>query len=80
MPVSRVRKCSSRCHTAKGTRCRCACGGFYHGKNGSGAANRAALAQATESEQESLLEQHGFKEGEAVYIEKKEFPLEVAGG
>jgi len=74
----RGRICSKRCHTAKGTRCCCACGGFYHGKNGSGAANRAALAVATEAEQKSLLEQHGFKDGETAYIEQMELPLEVA--
>ncbi len=76
----KVRTCSKRCHTAKGTRCACVCGGYYHGKDGAGAANRAALAQATEAEQKLLFEQHGFKKGETAYIEQKEMPLEVATG
>jgi hypothetical protein len=75
--MARKRVCSKRCHSARGTRCRCVCGGFYHGKDGTGAANRATLGQATEAEQKLLLEQHGFKEGETAYIEQQELPLEV---
>jgi hypothetical protein len=67
--MGRVRRCDKRCHTAKGTRCRCWCGGFFHGS--AGAANRAALAQgATE-----LLEEHGFKKDETAYIEQEELPM-----
>ncbi|GAI62515.1 unnamed protein product [marine sediment metagenome] len=73
--MGKIRRCSSRCHSAKGTRCRCWCGGFFHGKDGAGAANREALAQAVSEE---LLKQHGFKEGETAYIEQKKLPLEVA--
>ena len=73
----RKRVCGKRCHSARGTRCRCFCGGFWHGKNGASALNRAALVQATEAEQRLLLEQHGFKKGETAYIEQKELPLEV---
>jgi len=72
--MGRVRRCSSRCHSAKGTRCRCWCGGFFHGKNGAGAINREALAQNTIQ----VLAQTGFKEGETAYIEQKRLPLEEA--
>lgn len=73
----RIRTCGKRCHTARGTRCACVCGGFFHSKNGAGAANRTALAQATEAEQKLLLEQHGFIPGETRYIEQLRLPLEV---
>jgi hypothetical protein len=69
--VGRVRRCDSRCHHAKGTRCTCWCGGAFHGS--AGAANRAALNRGGVE----LLEQNGFKKGETVYIEQKELPLEV---
>ena len=72
--MGRVRRCNGRCHTAKHPRCRCWCGGFFHGKNGNGAINRAALQNGVTE----LLEQHGFKQGETAYIEQRELPLEVA--
>ena len=72
--MGRTKRCGSRCHNAKGSRCRCWCGGFFHGKNGAGAANREALAQNTAQ----VLEQAGFKEGETAYIEQKRLPLEGA--
>ena len=72
--MGKVRRCGSRCHNAKGTRCRCWCGGFFHGVDGTGAANRELLVQEPE-----ILEQHGFKEGETAYIEQKKLPLEVTG-
>ena len=72
--MGKVRRCSSRCHNAKGTRCRCWCNSAFHGKDGTGAANRGALAQGMTE----LLEQHGFKQGETAYIEQKELPLEVS--
>lgn len=71
--MGKVRLCNWRCHRAKKPRCRCWCGGFFHGANGAGAANRAALSQGITEP----LEQHGFKEGETAYIEQKELPLEV---
>jgi len=71
--MGKVRRCDKRCHHARGSRCRCWCGGFFHGKDGAGAANRESLAQGTTE----LLEQNGFKEGETAYIEQKELPLEV---
>ena len=75
---SRIRKCNSRCHHAKGTRCKCVCQGFYH--RADGAANRQALTQHTEEEVIETLEQHGFKDGETAYIEQKELALEVTSG
>jgi len=76
--MGKVRRCDSRCHNARRPRCRCWCGGFFHGKDGAGAVNREALAQAVLPEE--LLKQRGFKEGETRYIEQKELPLEVASG
>ena len=29
--MEKVRRCDSRCHNAKGSRCKCWCGGRYHG-------------------------------------------------
>jgi len=75
--MGRIRKCSTRCHQAKGTRCKCVCQGFFHGANGAGAANREALAQATEEEAKELLKEHGFKKGETKYQEQMRLPLEV---
>jgi len=71
----RIRICGKRCHEARGTRCKCICQSYFHGKNGQGAANRAALAETVLPEE--LLEQHGFKQGETAYIEQKELPLNV---
>ena len=73
----RKRTCSRRCHEARGTRCACVCGSFYHGRDGAGAANRQALQEQTEEEVKKTLEQHGFKEGEK-YIEQIKLPLEVS--
>ena len=74
----RIRKCTDRCHSAKGTRCKCICQGFYHGSAGSaGAANRQALQEQTEEEVKEILEQHGFKKGEAVYLEQLQLPMPV---
>ena len=69
--MTKVRRCDKRCHNAKRPRCRCWCGGFFHGS--AGAANRAALQE----EVTEILEQHGFKQGETAYIEQKELPVEV---
>ena len=71
--MGKVRRCDSRCHNAKGTRCRCWCGGTFHGKDGAGAANREALASGITE----VLDQAGFKEGETAYIEQKKL-LELA--
>lgn len=67
--MGRIRTCSSRCHNAKKPRCRCWCGGHYHGSQGAG--NREALVQAvTDADQALLLQQHGFKEGETKYVQQ----------
>lgn len=71
----RIRICGKRCHTARGTRCKCVCLGFYHGKNG--AMNRQVLSEMTEEEAKKTLEQHGFKKGETAYIEQHELPLVI---
>lgn len=70
--MGKVRRCNSRCHQAKGSRCRCWCSGAFHGVNGAGADNREALAQGMTE----LLEQHGFRQGETAYIEQRKLPLE----
>ena len=72
--MGKVRRCDGRCHRAKRPRCRCWCGGAFHGVNGAGAANREALNKGMTE----LLEQHGFKEGETAYIEQRRLPLEEA--
>jgi len=69
--MTKVRRCDRRCHNARGPRCRCWCGGLFHGS--AGAVNRAALAQGMTE----VLSQTGFKEGEAAYIEQKELPAQV---
>jgi len=72
--MGKVRRCDKRCHTAKGTRCQCWCGGFFHGS--AGAANRATLAQgATE-----LLEKHGFRKDETAYIGQEELSMKDLPG
>ncbi len=75
--MGRVRTCGKRCHGARGTRCKCVCQGFYHGVAGSGAANREALHQATEEEVNELLEQHGFKKGETMFVWQQKLPIQV---
>lgn len=69
--MGRVRRCDRRCHQAKGIRCRCWCGGAFHGS--AGAANRVAVQEGITE----ILEHHGFKQGETAYIEQ--LPLEVVG-
>jgi len=72
--MGKVRRCDKRCHTAKGIRCKCWCGGFFHGS--AGASNRAALAQgATE-----LLEEHGFKKDATAYVGQEELPMKDLPG
>lgn len=71
--MGRVRRCDSRCHNARGRRCRCWCGGYFHGSAGS--ANREALVNGLLN----LDEQAGFRQGETAYIEQQRMLLEVAG-
>ncbi len=70
--MGKVRRCDKRCHDAKKRRCRCWCGGAFHGT--AGTANRAALQEGVTE----ILEQHGFKQGETAYIEQTRFPVEVS--
>jgi len=51
------------------------CSGFFHGKDGAGASNREALAQAVLPKE--LLKQHGFKKGATRYMEQRKLPMEV---
>ena len=69
--MGKIRRCDRRCQEAKGTRCRCWCGGAFHGA--AGAQNREALANGVTG----ILEEHGFKEGETTYIEQMRLPLGV---
>ena len=71
----RIRTCGKTCHSAKGTRCRCVCQGFYH--SSAGVANRQALQEQTEEEVKKTLEEHGFKNGESRFVWQQELPLEV---
>ena len=73
--MGRVRVCGARCHEARGTHCKCVCSGFFHGKDGAGASNREALAQAVLPKE--LLKQHGFKKGATRYMEQRKLPMEV---
>jgi len=67
--MTKIRRCDDRCHNATGTRCKCWCGGFYHGATGIGRLNRAELDRATQ-----FLAEHGGKPGEA-YLEQRRLPL-----
>ena len=69
--MGKIRRCDRRCHEAKGKRCRCWCGGAFHGA--AGTENRAALGEGMTE----LLEEHGFIPGETRYIEQMRLPLEV---
>ena len=70
--MSKVRRCDKRCHNAKRPRCRCWCGGAFHGS--AGTVNRQALQNGMAH----LLEDHGFKQGETAYIEQNKLPPEVS--
>ncbi|MDD5501579.1 MAG: hypothetical protein PHH57_07900 [Candidatus Omnitrophica bacterium] len=71
--MGKVRRCDKRCHTAKGTRCKCWCDGFFHGS--AGATNRSALAQGAAE----LLEEHGFRKDETAYIAQEELSMKDSG-
>ena len=70
--MSKLKRCDSRCHQAKGTKCRCWCGGFFHGRNGGAAINRAALAGGMIE----IAKLPGYKKMETKYIEQ----LKLEGG
>jgi len=65
-PMGKVRRCDKRCHEARGTRCTCWCGGFFHGADGAGALNRAALTRGTID----LMRFPGYQKGETEYREQ----------
>ncbi len=64
----RVRRCDDRCHNAAGSRCKCWCGGFFHGQEAS--ANREQVEKAVQ-----FLEKHGAKPGKSAYIAQKRMEL-----
>ncbi|HEC62070.1 MAG TPA: hypothetical protein ENI27_07435 [bacterium] len=66
----KARRCGSRCHKAKGTRCKCWCGGHFHGASGPGPINRAKM----ENGHPEILRKHGFKKGKTTYISQLTFP------
>lgn len=68
--MARVRTCGKQCHSAKGDRCKCWCGGAFHGQHG--LANRRAVMEGAEH----LLEEHGFVKGETRFIANGELPLD----
>ena len=74
--MARVRRCNSRCHNAKRPRCRCWCGGFFHGVNE--VSNRALLNGLSDNPRAlaKLLQEHSFKKGETAYIDQKKLPRE----
>lgn len=69
--MPRVRRCDSRCHNAKGNRCECWCGGFFHGA--AGAKNRAEVAKGNIE----LLKEHGFQKGKTIYLDQMELNLNI---
>jgi hypothetical protein len=71
MKMGKVRRCDKRCHQAKGSRCGCWCAGFFHGADGAGAINRAALTGGTIE----LVRFPGYREGQTQYIEQKQLPI-----
>ena len=76
--MGKIRRCDSRCHNARGTRCLCWCGAHFHGS--AGIVNREALMNAvTEADKTLLLQENGFRPGQTVYLEQPRLPLEKAG-
>ncbi len=69
--MGKVRRCDRRCHEAKGTRCKCWCGGYFHGSGG--AINRVALVSGLTK----LEGRPDFEEGKCTYIEQQKLPLEL---
>lgn len=65
--MSRVRRCDDRCHEALGSRCKCWCGGFYHGASGSD--NRGELDKAVQ-----FLDEHGGGTGH-IYLEQRRLKI-----
>lgn len=67
--MAKRRRCDDRCHYAKGTKCACWCLGAFHGVGGT--AHRAAVVAGIPG----ILEEHGFKTGETVYINQAALPI-----
>jgi hypothetical protein len=72
--MGKIRRCDSRCHNARGTRCGCWCRSTFHGT--AGLVNRQALQEAVD--QQLFLKEHGFKPGETAYIEQRKLPLNTS--
>lgn len=63
--MGKIRKCDQRCHNAKGTRCKCWCGGAFHGSAGA-AARQAVL------DNPDILREYGFEHGKTVFRYQQE--------
>jgi len=70
--MGKIRRCNNKCHSARGTRCSCWCSGFFHGVNGTGSVNRAALLGGMIG----LEKMPGFKVGGTAYIQQTKLPME----
>jgi len=70
-PMGKVRRCDKRCHEARGARCTCWCGGFFHGADGAGVLNRAALTCGAID----LMRFPGYRKERTQYIEQKQLPI-----
>ena len=68
--MKRTRRCDDRCHNAVRVRCKCWCGGFFHGQGVEAEGNRAKVEEAVQ-----FLEEHGTKAGKTAYISQKKMAL-----
>ena len=68
--MNKVRRCDDRCHEAAGSRCRCLCGGFFHGQGEDALVNRERVEDAVQ-----FLQEHGKKPGKTAYITQRRLPL-----
>lgn len=59
--MSRLRRCDSRCHDAKGSRCKCWCSSTFHSSKG--LINRSLIADG----KLRLSDLPGYKAGHVVY-------------
>ncbi len=67
--MSRLRRCDKRCHSAKGTRCNCWCGGYFHGSRQVAVTHRQELFDGV-----TKLEEHGFEKGKTKFIAQQGLP------
>lgn len=70
--MARLRRCDSRCHNAKGSKCHCWCLGIFHGY--SGLENRKLLTNGMLK----LSDLSGYKQGKVVYVDQ--LNMEVMDG